>query len=63
MVLMEILGIIALIIAVLTIVDIYSKNRKLNSTEKLVWTVFAIIFSIITGVVYYFIFKYKRKRR
>jgi hypothetical protein len=50
-----ILGVIAVICAVLVIYDVWTNNKKLSDTAKIVWTVLAVIFSILTAIVYYFI--------
>lgn len=50
----NIIGIIALIGGIWVIYDVWSNNTKLNSTQKLVWTIAAIFFSLITAIIYYF---------
>jgi hypothetical protein len=50
-----VIGIIAVICAVWVIYDVWKNNKKLNDTAKIVWTVFAVILSILTAIVYYFI--------
>lgn len=52
-----IVGIIALICAIWVIYDVWAVNRKLSDVAKIVWTIFAVIFSIITAIVYYFVGK------
>ena len=49
----SIIGLIALVVAILTIVHVWTKNTQDTQGMKIVWTVLAIIFSIITGIVYY----------
>ncbi len=49
-----ILGIVALVCAIWVIYDVWTQNSKLSQTHKIIWTVCAIIFSIITAAVYYF---------
>ncbi len=44
------LGIIA---AVWVIYDVWSQNTRLTDTEKLIWTICAIFFSVITAIIYY----------
>lgn len=51
----SLLYIIGVICAVWVIYDVWAVNKKLSSGGKLIWTVFAILFSIVTAVVYYFI--------
>ncbi len=49
------IGIVALICAVWVIYDVSTNNKKLNDTEKIVWIICAILFSIITAIVYWFV--------
>ncbi len=39
--------------AIWVVYDLWVKNDRLNDTEKLVWTICAIFFNIITAIVYY----------
>lgn len=48
------LGIIALICAVWVIYDVLVVNTGLSVPAKILWIIFAIFFSIITAIVYYF---------
>lgn len=50
----RLVAIIAFFAAVWVIYDLWSKNKRLSDTEKLVWTIAAIAFSIITAIIYYF---------
>jgi len=52
-----ILPIIAIICAVWVIYDVWAKQKRMKDLHKVVWTIFAIIFSIITAIVYYFVKK------
>ena len=52
-------GIIGLVVAILIIVDVWTKQTKMDQTQKIVWTVCAVFFSIITGIIYYFVVKRK----
>jgi len=45
---------IALACAVWVIYDVWTQNKKLTDGNKIVWTVFAIFFSVLTAIVYYF---------
>ena len=49
-----ILGVIS---AVWVIYNVWTKNKKDTDQMKIVWTVLAIIFSIITAIFYYFLRK------
>jgi hypothetical protein len=51
------LYIIGIVCAVWVIYDVFANNRKLTIGLKIVWTVLAILFSIITAIVYYFVYK------
>ena len=50
-----ILGIVALICAIWVIYDVLANNKKLSDGMKVLWIVLAVLFSIITAVVYYFV--------
>jgi hypothetical protein len=52
-----IIGIVALIATLWVIIDVFSSGKKLSTMEKAVWTVFALLFSIVTAIVYYFMKK------
>ena len=54
------LSIVALICAVWVIFDILTENKRLSTGVKVLWIVFAILFSIITAIVYYFVYKSKK---
>ena len=53
------IGIIGLICAVWVIYDVWAKQKKIDETHKILWTVFAVLFSILTAIVYYFAVKKK----
>lgn len=55
MVVNTIISLIALVAAVWVIYDVWAKNKKTSTVLKVVWTVLAILFSIITAIVYYFV--------
>ena len=52
-----ILWIVALIFAILVLYDVWAINKKDSNGIKILWTILAILFSIITGIVYYIIRK------
>lgn len=54
-----VLGILALVAAVWVIYDVFTKNKKLKTEMKVLWTILAIVFNIITAIVYYFMYKRK----
>lgn len=51
--------IVAVLCAVWVIVDIWTKQGKMKEEHKIIWTVCAVVFSIITAIVYYFMVKNK----
>ena len=53
----SIIGIIALICAIWVIYDVWANQRKMNQGKKLIWTIAAIFFSILTAIIYYFVEK------
>ncbi len=55
----SIIGLVALICAIWVIYDVFTKNKKLSDAMKILWTVLAIFFNIITAIVYYFVYKTK----
>jgi len=54
------IGIIAIIAAIWVIYDVIMNNRGLSDTMKILWIVLAVIFSIITAIIYYLIGRDKR---
>lgn len=54
-----ILYIVGILCAVWVIYDVFANNKKLSMGMKVLWTVLAIFFSIITAIVYYFVYKNK----
>lgn len=54
-----IFGLVGLVCAVWVIVDVLTKQKKMESLHKALWIVGALLFSIITAIVYYFVVKKK----
>lgn len=54
---MNILYIIMVICAVYVIYDVWIVQKKMAVVTKLIWSVCALFFSIITAIVYYFMVK------
>jgi len=50
-----VLGIVALIAAIWVIYDVLVNNKRLSDGMKVLWVVCAVLFSIITAVIYYLI--------
>lgn len=48
----SIIGIIALICAIWVIYQVWAVNKGLSTGKKVLWTILAIFFSIITAIVY-----------
>jgi len=65
----SLIGVIALICAVWVIYDVLVNNKRLSDGMKILWIVCAVIFSIITAIVYYLVGRnqnndlFKKKRR
>jgi hypothetical protein len=54
------LGLIMLICAVWVIYEVIAKHKHWKTGKIVLWIVCAIVFSIITAIVYYFV-EYKKK--
>lgn len=50
----SVIGIVALICAIWVIYDVWANQKSMSAGSKILWTIFALIFSIITAIVYYF---------
>ena len=50
----SIIGIVALICAIWVIYDVWVNQKKMSGGNKVLWTIFALIFSILTAIIYYF---------
>jgi len=50
-----ILGVVALLCAIWVIYDVLVKHKSMKTTTKVIWVVCAVLFSIITAIVYFFI--------
>ena len=53
----SLLGIVALVCAIWVIYDVLAKNTRLSAGVKALWIIFAILFSIITAIIYYLVYK------
>ena len=49
-----IIGIVALICAIWVIYDVWANQKKMSGGKKVLWTILALIFSILTAIIYYF---------
>lgn len=51
------LYLIGVIAAIWVIYDVWTQNHKLNETNKILWTIFALFFNIIAAVIYFLVHK------
>jgi hypothetical protein len=54
-----IIGAVGLVCAILVIYDVFAKQKKMSMPTKVLWTVLAIFFSIITAIIYFLFIKKK----
>ncbi|MEM9858500.1 MAG: PLDc N-terminal domain-containing protein [Bacteroidota bacterium] len=47
------LYLLGLAAAIWVVYDVWVNNHRFSDTEKLIWTICAIFFNVITAVVYY----------
>lgn len=52
-------GIVWLICAVWVIIDVWNKQKGINETNKILWTIAALIGGLITAIIYYIVVKNK----
>lgn len=52
-----IIGLVALICLIWVIYDVWVVNRRATTIKKIVWTILALFFSIVTAIVYYLLEK------
>ncbi len=53
----SIFGIVALICAIWVIYDVWTNQKKMSGGKKILWTILAIVFNILTAIIYYFVRK------
>lgn len=51
------IGLVALLLALWVIYDVWVKHKRWSTERKVLWTVFAVLFNIITAIVYFFVEK------
>ena len=56
-VLNSILYVVAVLCMIWVIYDVFAKNKGLSTGMKILWTILAILFSIITAIIYYLVYK------
>ena len=54
-----IIGIIAVLAAICVIYDVIVNNKRLSDGMKVLWIVCAVLFSILTAIVYYLVSRNK----
>lgn len=54
-----ILWLVAVIAAIWVIYDVLTNNKRLSTGAKVIWIICAVIFNIITAIVYFFVYKMK----
>lgn len=52
-----ILWIVGILCAIWVIYDVLANNKKMSAGMKVLWIILAVLFSIITAIVYYFVRK------
>ncbi len=57
---LSLLSIIALICAIWVIYDVVMTHHKMTRNAKIIWIVCAVLFNIITAIIYYFVVKAKK---
>ncbi|OVE74653.1 hypothetical protein BVX95_01615 [archaeon D22] len=55
----QLVGIIALACAIWVIYDIFANQKNMKTLHKVLWVIGALFFSIITAIIYYFVYKNK----
>ena len=53
------MGLVAILCAIWVIYEVLTKHKKLDDTKKAIWIICAILFSIITAIVYWVVHKRK----
>jgi hypothetical protein len=53
-------GVIGLAAMIWVVYDVFANQKEFSTGMKVLWTVLAVLFSIITAIVYYFVV-YKKK--
>ena len=51
----NLIGLVAFLCAVWVIYDVLVNNKELSTGMKIVWIVCAVLFSILTAIVYYLV--------
>ncbi|PIZ57355.1 hypothetical protein COY28_00200 [Candidatus Woesearchaeota archaeon CG_4_10_14_0_2_um_filter_57_5] len=51
--------ILGLVCAAWVIIDVLTAQKKMSSGQKALWVILAIVLSILTAIIYYFVVKKK----
>jgi hypothetical protein len=57
MALNTILSVIGLVLAIWVIYDVLAVQKNMSTGKKVLWIILAILFSIITAIIYYLVHK------
>jgi len=57
---MGVIWILGVVAAIWVIYDVWKNQSRMEELHKILWTVFAIVASVLTAVIYYFVV-YKKK--
>lgn len=52
-----IVGIIAIVCAIWVIYDVWANQKRMSDGKKVLWTVLALLFSILTALIYFLVRK------
>ncbi|NCB19652.1 MAG: hypothetical protein EOM61_08545 [Bacteroidia bacterium] len=50
----KLIGLIGIVCAIWVIYEVWANHKSMSVGEKILWTIAAIIFNIITAIVFYF---------
>jgi NhaP-type Na+/H+ or K+/H+ antiporter len=53
------IGLISLVCCVWVIYDVWEHQKQMDKSQKILWTVLAVLFNVVTAVVYYLLIKRK----
>ena len=56
----SVIGLIGLVCAVWVIYDVLVNQKSFSTEKKLIWIICALLFSVITAIVYYLVVKSKK---
>lgn len=56
-------GLLCLVVMILVIYDVFANQKKMKTGMKVLWTILAVLFSVVTGIVYFFVVYSKKKKK